>query len=330
MDVRKLISFGKGSYVITIPKRWIEKNHLKKGDLISLNDEGYELVVSSSSSASVQNQSEITIECSSKPIEHLKTEIVSAYLNCFDSITILLDKNFSEVTRIKEIIRNLSGLEIMEQTSTKIVAKNLININEISIKNIIRRMDVIARAMMEDAMNSCRGECNYENIYQRDEDVNRLYFLGSRVIKNALKNPKIAKMLQLEPWQITADKYLLLRLETISDKQKRVARYICSSDLDRNSLESIRKIYAEIVEDYNNVMKSYYNQEKQLAIEIESISKKRTKDCDIFLQKYAEKCMNTKLKSATTNLVLASKIVENVKSFAVTVRNMARAVLVYE
>ena len=48
IDVRKLISFGKGSYIISMPKSWIEKNNLKKGDLISVSDDGFELVLKAS------------------------------------------------------------------------------------------------------------------------------------------------------------------------------------------------------------------------------------------------------------------------------------------
>ena len=34
MDMRKLISFGKGSYIISMPKKWIEKNKVKSEDII--------------------------------------------------------------------------------------------------------------------------------------------------------------------------------------------------------------------------------------------------------------------------------------------------------
>ena len=44
INFRKLISFGKGSYILSMPKDWIAKNNLKKGDLISINDDGFELV----------------------------------------------------------------------------------------------------------------------------------------------------------------------------------------------------------------------------------------------------------------------------------------------
>ena len=46
IDVRKLISFGKGSYIVSMPKDCVIKNNLKKGDLISVNDNGFELTLS--------------------------------------------------------------------------------------------------------------------------------------------------------------------------------------------------------------------------------------------------------------------------------------------
>src|SRR3989338_7737041 len=153
----KLISFGKGYYIVSMPKSWIEKKNLKKGDLISVDDGGFELILSASQQEKKSDALEIGIDSKGKDLELLKAEIVSSYLNGYDTINILFDSHSKEASRIKDIIRNLSGLEIMEQTSARIVAKNLININEISIKNIVRRMDIITRAMMEDVILCYRG-----------------------------------------------------------------------------------------------------------------------------------------------------------------------------
>ena len=38
MEFRKLISFGKTSFVMSLPKGWVVKNKLKKGDLIALEE----------------------------------------------------------------------------------------------------------------------------------------------------------------------------------------------------------------------------------------------------------------------------------------------------
>ena len=330
IDVRKLISFGKGSYIVSMPKSWIEKNNLKKGDFISVNDDGFELVLSASQEDRKPDLKDIDINAKGKDLELIKAEIVSSYLNGYDTINISFDSNYAEAPKIKDIIRNLSGLEIMEQTSTRIVAKNLININEISINNIIRRMDIITRAMMEDAILCLTGQCSYDNIHHRDVDVNRLYFLGYRVIKNAMKNPRIAKSLGLQPWQLHSDSQLIARLEKIADSQKRIARYVCEANLNRAMLSELKSIHTDISEAYNEVMKAYYNSEKDHALKIEVTNKDRTNACNKFLEKYTQLNSNMKNKTVSSNLVLIAKIIENLKATSIEIRNIARTVLCYE
>ena len=330
IDVRKLISFGKGSYIISMPKSWIEKNNLKKGDLISVNDGGFELVLTAGQEEKKQDSKEISIDAKGKDIELLKAEIVSSYLNNYDTITIFFDNNNKEVPKIKEMIRNLSGLEIMEQTSTRIVAKNLININEISINNIIRRMDVITRSMMEDTILCSRGQCSYDNIHNRDIDVNRLYFLGYRVLKNAIKNPRIAKSLGTESWQLHNDMLLIKKLERIADRQKRIARDLCAANLGREALAELDTMHTNISESYNEVMKSFYNKDRQIAFRIEVTNKDRTESCSKFLERYTNAHGSSKSKAPKSYLVTVAKIVENLKGTAVEVRDIARTVLCYE
>lgn len=330
IDIRKLISFGKGSYIISMPKSWIEKNKLKKGDLISVDDEGFELVLRAGQSDNASGSQEISIDAKGKDIELMKAEIVSSYLNGYDTINILFDSGSKETPKIKDVLRNLSGLEIMEQTSNRILAKNLININEISIQNIIRRIDIITRAMIEDAILCYRGNYNYESIHNRDADVNRLYFLVYRVIKNAMKNPRIAKSLGTEPWQLHSDTLVVLRLEKIADRQKRLARYLCNAHLDRATLAELDKIHTDISECYNDVMKSYYNKDKQSAYHIETANKDRIAACDKLLERYTHMYANSNGKSANSNLVAVAQIVENLKATATSIKHIARTVLCYE
>lgn len=331
IEVRKLISFGKGSYIVSMPKTWIAKNNLKKGDLISVSDEGSGLTLSVNQHQDQKTHSkEIDIDAKGKNLEFLRSEIVSSYLNGYDAINILFENNSKDVPKIKNIMRNLSGLEIMEQTSTRIVAKNLININEISIKNLIRRMDIITKSMMEDCILCINDVCNYDSIAHRDIDVNRLYFLGYKVIKNAIKNPSIAKALEIEPWHLHCDSFALLRLEKIADRQKRIARYLCNASLDSAFLGELHKIHTDISLAFNEVMKSYYNQDKQIAFQIDVSNKDRTASCDKFLEDYTNAHAISKTKGGNSNLVAVAKIVENLKATTAEIRNIARMVLCYE
>src|SRR3989338_4595298 len=111
-------------------------------------------------------------------------------------------------------------MEIIEQTANKIVAKDLINIKEVSIKTLIRRIDLIIRSMMEDLIASIgKKECEkvVETLFQRDADVNRLYFLVRRVTTAALEDPRIAKLFETTPLELVADWEVVLALEKIGD-----------------------------------------------------------------------------------------------------------------
>ena len=100
IDVRKLISFGKGSYIVSMPKSWIEKNNLKKGDLISVSDDGFELILTANHHHKNTESKEITIESIGKNLDLLEAEIVSSYLNGYDTINILFDTNTKDITKI--------------------------------------------------------------------------------------------------------------------------------------------------------------------------------------------------------------------------------------
>jgi len=330
IDVRKLISFGKGSFIISMPKEWVEKNNLKKGDIISISDNGMELTISAGNPEAKQELKEINIDAKGKELGLLKTEIVSSYLNNYDTIHIVFDQNYKDVPKIKDIIRNLSGLEIMEQTSSRIVAKSLININEISIKNIIRRMDIITRAMMEDAILCSRGQYSDDSIHHRDADVNRLYFLGYRVTKNAMKNPRVAKSLDIGPWQLHSDTMMLLRLEKIADRQKRIARYLSDVHLEKETIVELDKVHAEMELAYNDVMKAYYNQDKQIALRTELTNKSRTDSCTELLEKCTNNYSQSKKKLSNANIVAIAKVIENIKATHAEIKNIARTILCYE
>ena len=311
-----------------MPKGWIEKNNLKKGDMISIDDGGLELILRAGHAEIKQEPQEATIEAKDD-IELLKTEIVSSYLNGYDTINIHFESNSKEMLRIKDILRNLSGLEIMEQTSSRIVAKNLINLNEISIKNLIRRMDIITRAMIEDAMLCLRGQSSYEDINNRDIDVNRLYFLGYRVIKNAMKNPRTAKVLNLEQWQLYNDMVMILEIEKIADRQKRIARILARADIDRQTIEALEKVYLMISEAYNEVMKAYYNSDKNEAFNVEVTIKNKSAACNKLLENYSG-FRQPKNKAGAANQLAMAQIIENLKGTAAEIKNIARSVLCHE
>jgi len=127
MEYRKVISFGGNSHVISLPKKWLDANSLKKGDLIALEENRGEIILSSSTHSGKKEPKSIEISAENKNVDLLKAEIVAAYLNNYDTIEIFSDNLKAKVLEIKSIVRNLAGLEIMLHTTKRIVAKDLLN-----------------------------------------------------------------------------------------------------------------------------------------------------------------------------------------------------------
>lgn len=283
MDFRKIIGFGNGGYVVSLPRNWIRDNKLKKGDILNFDERKEELVFSITSRSHKKEEKSVTIEVGDKDPERVKAEIVSAYLRNFDTIKIISKKKFKDAVEVKNILRDLAGIEILEQTSTKIVAKDLLNIREISVQNIIRRMDNITRGMIDDCRKSMLGNDHSSDIMQRDFDVNRLYYLATRVIKGALEDPSMARALKDESPKLALDWLVILRLEKIADRQKRISRYINSVTLNEDTLKGLIKLFDEIKESYYDVMKAYYTDDTSLAFDVEFSNKERIRKNTLFL-----------------------------------------------
>ena len=312
MESRKLISFGSSSYVISIPKSWIESNALKKGDSIYIEERPNELVLYTNSTDQTRKPRELQIDGSGKSIERLRVEIVSGYLRNFDLIEV---RNLKEdaIVKVKEILQNLAGMEIMEQTKAKLIAKDLINMNELSIKVLMRRMDIILRSMLDDTALSPTQE-NVNDIYQRDADLNRLYYLTKRIMFAALEEPKIAKALETTPLEIFTDLEVAVRLEKIGDQCKRIARFLRQAKSNRYNHKEIVDLLTELKSRYLEAMKAYYSRDRESAFDIE-----------VNADQLIDRC-NKLNKNRCEHLIAMS---EHLKAMATSIRFIARAVAMY-
>src|SRR3989338_3164453 len=106
-------------------------------------------------------------------------------------------------------------------------------------------MDMITRAMMDDGILCLEGQCSPKSIEHRDADVNRLYYLGFRTIKNAMMNPILAKKLDTDPWKLHNQCMLISRIEEIADRQKRISRFLSQVVFDDKTLAELKDIYKD-------------------------------------------------------------------------------------
>ncbi len=332
--MRKLISFGKNSFVVSLPKQWVDKNNLKKGDLISI-EEGKEGLLLKTGNVDLKKEepSSIVINAEDKSLDNLKTEIISAYLNNYNIIEVISKDLKTNAPAIRGILHDLAGLEVINQTSTRIVAKDLININELSITTLVRRMDNITRAMMEDATECFDGVDHADSLSHIDEEVNRLHFLAYRVIRSGLKDIRIVNSLGTTFLKLHSDHTVTIKIERIADNVKRIGRSLNHSKLNNKWRGELKGIFNGIKQSYLNVMKAYYTNDEKIALEIEGTNKERIKACDELFSKHNHEDLKFEGggKTGVCDFRVAcdatTRILENMKEMSSGIKYIARTII---
>ncbi len=312
MEYRKLIQFGKNSYVVSLPKEWLNKHKLKKGDTVYVDEGSEGLAISPKERKNIE-ATEITIDTTGKTVGNIQREIVAAYIKNYDSIVLVGDNLKKHMQEMRTFLHQLIGLETMEQSLTKMVAKSLVDLKSISIPLMIKRMDLIVRAMILDSKGPAIKE-DVDLVYQRDFDLNRLNFLLQKSIRAAIKDPVVSRMVKRAPDQLVDDLTITSTLESIGDDIKRLFRLSYETKPSKTDLKELNKIYSNTEKAYLDVMKSYYKKNVELSEKISDICKKNLVECDEFLEENPKPGvvrMLEKLKTLQIHIRTIARLVRN-------------------
>lgn len=300
MHIRRLVKAGQTSHTISLPKEWITKNKLQKGDTVYVHPKSdQELLVSTKIKLSSIEKKEATINIDGKEIDTIQRDITSAYINNYSTITLIGENIIPKTKAIRKILHDFVALEISEQTSMRIVAKDLLNLQEISLSKTINRMDLIVRTMIEDTIRTFEGHQLQDSIKFRDYDVNRLYFLASRLLKGSLQDNRLAEQLGVAREETLSYWYLAVNLENLADYIKNISEIATTKD------SQLKEIIGQIQQNYLDIMKARHNDDKKLA---DSIIKRRKEIYDT-CDKLENPEISSIIRAITTTINNIAKII---------------------
>ncbi len=278
MHIRKLVKAGQASHTISLPKAWLEKNSLGKGSTLYVHEKsGTELIITPSLADQKPAGKSITINVEGKQLDTIQREISAAYVNNAGTIELVGQGITQHAKDIRRMLHDFVALEISEQTSTRISAKDLLNLKEISVDKSIKRMDVIARTMLQDCRSTASGNDLSESVMLRDYDVNRLYFLLTRLLKSALASPEMASILELEPEKVLGKWMLVHHIEEFADAVKTLCGE-CAA-LDAKQGKNVSALLSLIEQDYLDAMKALHEHDKKLADDVARRRTERAASC---------------------------------------------------
>ncbi len=256
MNTRRLVKSGYSSLVIAIPKEWIEKNKLKHKDEIYITEQDNKLIIQSEYKKKITEKKEKVIDIDSLVDKIIMREIASAYLNNYDYI-LLKGKTLKKRSKeIKLMISSLIALEVVDESSEKILAKNFLNLQDTDVPLLIRRMDNIVRSMIIDVKQSLTDKSLVENIVERDIEINKLNHLILRVLKTAYTDPSVFNYIGIPSSSLMPYWEVNIALEKIGDRIKHIAMIV--PEIKEPCKKRFLQLIDKIEDYYKKSMKTFY------------------------------------------------------------------------
>jgi phosphate uptake regulator len=269
MEFRNIVKSGNTSYVVSLPRRWVLKNGLEKGSVVSIIENGdSSLTINPGVRESEKPARKHFINLDDMTPETLRRQIVSCYINRISILTISGKNIHQHLGMIKEALEELIAFEIMEVGNDRIVIRDCLDIKEMKADEIIRKMDLNIREMFSVVLEIMDGKqkeiSGYDSLKSMDRNLNRLNFLCEKIAREALESPALANSLGLSPIQSVMVMNTSSTLENIGDNLKNLAGHL----LQRVSGEEkifIRKQFFLCFENYKKAMEAYFKVDKDSA-----------------------------------------------------------------
>lgn len=250
IETRKVQKTGGSSYIISLPKVWIDKHGVEKNDTLGIlsQPDGNLLITPKIDNEKAIKTKEIIVD-DYEDENFLFRVLIGAYIMGFSRITLKSSRKFDPL--IRDTITNFTqiaiGPEIVEESNNFIVIKDLLNPKEMPFEKTIKRMYILVQGMHEDSMNALytRSKELAEEVIKRDNDVDRLHWLIGRQSHIVLRDIILCQKMGITLEQASHFQQMSRFLERIGDHASKIAKNVLiliQHELDKTLLEEIKSI----------------------------------------------------------------------------------------
>ncbi|MFX1302642.1 MAG: PhoU domain-containing protein [Promethearchaeota archaeon] len=247
IETRKVQKTGGSSYIISLPKVWIDKYHVENHDTLGIlsQPDGNLLITPQIDTEKMIKIKEIIVD-DFKDDNYLFRILIGAYIMGFSKIVIKSSKKFE--TFIRDCIINFTqiaiGPEVVEESNNFIVIKDLLNPTEMPFEKTIKRMYILVHDMHKDAIDALEADDKNlaEEVIKRDNDVDRLHWLISRQSHIVLRDIILCQKMGLTLEQANHFQQISRFLERVGDHAVRIAKNVSLIDYKKINKDLIKNI----------------------------------------------------------------------------------------
>ncbi len=333
ISTRRVQKTGGSSYVITLPKKWlesfIEDEEEIKGTALGLiiQADNTLLVTPELSKRRFSRKKVILIDQIEDP-NYFFRYLISTYIAGFTEIEIQSNKTIAQPFRaaIRHFIQTVRYQEIIEEKDQYILIKDLFNPEEMPFHNIIDRMHMTARNMHRDAIYAFKNNDRalLDTIAQRDNDVDRLYWLVARLTNMIMRDITLSEKIGITSGT-AANFFLIARMiERIADHAVRLSENVellLDQSIDKDIVALIEKAVDIGLKVFQNSIEALFQHDIIKAnANIES-----TKPLD----KISTEIMNYTFKQESIMAIPLDNIVESIRRLQQYSRDISENVMNY-
>ncbi|MBN1280518.1 MAG: phosphate uptake regulator PhoU [Candidatus Thermoplasmatota archaeon] len=325
METRKVQITGKSTYIISLPKTWVNKVKIRNGNSVILIPRSDGTLLINPKLNETKEVSSNAIAVDTLDMETLFRKFIGAYLAGFDVIEINSSEKMSPAVRqqIRRMTQSVIGPEIIDETSTSVKIQDLLDSSDLSMIQGLKRMYVITRGMHRDAVIALeqRDTELAEDVESRDNEVDKFYWMIAKQYNLVLNDMFYADKMNVKPQEVLGYLLVARSIERIADHAKRLASNVQllkgKIDILPRILEASDAILKEFDEAVNAFHRNKFEHANQVVIKARSLGK--------LTQQLTQEILGLKLDAAT--IVSLAYIVDSLERTRAYVLDIAETAI---
>jgi phosphate uptake regulator len=298
---------------VSLPKEWIIKNKIEKSDSLNIisQPDGNLLITPKIELEKSMFTKEIIID-DYEDYNYLFRVLIGTYVMGFSEIIIKSSNKFKPSIRdcVIDFTQIVIGPEIIEESETYFLIKDLLDPKEMPFNKTIKRMYIIAETMHKEAINALKNKNRElaEDIIGRDNDIDRLHWLIARQSSIVLQDIILAQKLGITLDDAKYYQFMSKFLERIGDHAVKIAQnvlQVIGSNIDDKLINKIEEASNKSLLLLNNSLDARLKKDINIANANISSTKELVKMCEGI-------SINSNLYSVKTSIAI-SYILESIR-----------------
>jgi phosphate uptake regulator len=280
-ELRKVQVTGGSTFIVSLPKPWVEQMGLKRGSVVKITQmDDMTLCLTPQGTDSQDNHRKVIITPATDDTpESIVRKVVSAYLMGYNILQLRSNHQQRLSSGIKFQVKDftrkkLVGTEILSDLPHDLTLQVLLSYAELSVKDALRRMSVIAAAMHRDAIVALGMDETHlaREVVAMDDEVDRFNLYIVRLLKVAVTDGHILKESRLRsPRDCLGYRLITKSVERMADHAVNIAQNrlaLTLTTVDDEILDELTRLSEFALQIFENAMDSVFDEDYSEADEV--------------------------------------------------------------